>query len=456
MASSRCVLFVVVFGMLGCQGSHQGPSQGFESGSDPHKLYDSTGDVTPYPIFVSQDSAPAGTLVGLDEAVSNVVATAKGLVPNGESDWCDPFSHLFWCLPDASPWIAKVRVLKGPLAIHHDELSGYPVGGGLVQFGIWREWRHYAVEVVEAWLGKPSRTEYQLWDLGGYCPGDFQYCPSGTTTAEECLRIQGKMPDVGTCEYRHPETGELLVLISGLDVPSGLEPGAEFILFGADAIEGLTESGLSATLKGIGADPGKSTLTGAERLLYRTEGDQVDVIYLAGEDFPGSPGGYIGYAGPRWVPLRLLARRILDRIVAAYLDDHPEDRPYVEDALSGLLLEEYLNPTPDEPEEPSLTLCPEDAVAASGAKCKGAFTCHSGKVTCCGEAYSRENCICNKLGSPKDELECVVVNETSCFGGACPPQFCLLDEHCPPGSRCFPVIHPSPIDAEGYVCVPSP
>lgn len=264
------------------------------------------------------------------------------------------------------------------------------------------------------------------------------------------------MPYVGTCKYRHPETGELLVHIGGLDIPSGLVAGAEFILFGADAIEGLTDQGLWSKLKHIGADPKMSTLTGYERFLYRTEGDEVDVRFLWQEDFPGSPRTYMDFFGSRWIDQRFLARRILDRIVTPYLEDHPDDKPYVEEALSGLLLEEYLFPTPmpEEPEEPALTLCPDDPVSSAGERCKGHFTCHFGKVTCCGEVYTRENFVCNKFMSEKDELECVVLDEDSCFG-TCPPKFCLADQDCPPGSRCFPVVLPLPFGDVVYTCVPS-
>ncbi len=453
-----CVLAV----LFACRGesseSPAGSADGRETGAQDSAattMSDGTGDVNyPIQVSVSDGNMPYPSFQGLEGVVASVVAAQKGEAPRSVSAPENPCWSIVTCIaPDIYHWIAKVRVLEGPVAISDADPSGYPVGGGLVQFGVWRERRHYRVEIVEVWLGKPSRTDYQLWDIGGYCPGDLQYCPPGTKSAEECLRIQGEMPHAGTCEYHHPETGELLVLISGLDMPSGLEPGAEFILFGADAIEGLAENGLWATLKGMGADPAKSTLTGAERLLYRTEGDQVDVIYLVGEDFPGSPGGYMGYAGPRWVPVRLLARRILDRIVLPYLADHPEDKPFVEAALSGLLLEEYLFPTPEEPEEPALTSCPEDGVASAGRRCKGVFTCHSGQVTCCGEAYSRETCVCNKDGAPKDVFECAVLDDSSCFAGACPPTPCMRDEDCPSGSRCFPVVNP--MGDAVYLCVPA-
>lgn len=410
-----------------------------------------------YPIQItsSAGNVPYPWFKGLDRVVSSAVSLLKGEVPSLDAHAKDTWWYVDAPVaPDAFHWIARVRVLDGPIPIVRDEPSAYPVGQHF-QFWIWREWRYYKVQVVEVLFGKPLRGEYQLWDLGGDCPGDFQYCPPGAKNAEECLRIKGEfLSSSWACEYRHPETGELLVHLGELDAPSGLQAGAEFFLFGADAIEGLTENGLWAMLKGIGADPATSTLTGYQRLLYRTQGDQVDVIFLSGEDFPGSPGGYMGYAGPRWIPQRFLARRVLDRIVMPYLDAHPEDKPSVEAALAGLLLEEYLHPTPEEPEEPAMTSCPEDPVAAAGSSCNGSFTCRAGEVTCCGEVYSRRNCWCNKYGSLTNVLECAEVNESSCFGGACPPQSCLVDEECPAGFRCVPVFH-APLGAARYLCVPA-
>lgn len=349
---------------VGCRGS----SPGFPPASDPRYetsgqdrisvLGDESGGQPNYPIRVSSSSGntPYPWLKGLERVVTSVVSLEKGesltiASGDGMASWSwwyvtDPVA------PDAYHWIARVRVLDGPISVRAEEVSPYPDGVSF-QFGIWREWRYYTVQVVEVWLGQPRRTSYQLWDLGGYCPGDFAYCPEGVEiwSAEKCRRIRGEMkPYGGSCEYDHPETGELLVHIGELDVPSGLVAGEEFIVVGSDAVEGLTKWGLWSMLTGIGADPTVSTLTGYQRLLYKTNDDQVDVIFLAGEDFPGSPGGYMGYAGPRWIPVRLLARRVLDRIVTPYLQDHPDDKPYVEAAMSGLLLEEYLFPTPVEPE----------------------------------------------------------------------------------------------------------
>jgi len=228
-------------------------------------------------------------------------------------------------------------------------------------FRIFFQWHYYHIKVVEVWLGQPSETNYQLWDLNGYCPGEYPYCPDGDLVfdAKKCVRIEGKFhADTASCEYRDPNTDKLLVYLGDLDSPSGLEAGAEFILFAADYDEGQKPRGVWsfgddwAIVEDAGADLMKSTLTNWERILYRTQEDgEVDVGRLFDEDFPGSRAVHHPYdAGPRWIPQWMLAQRILERMVTPYLRDHPEDRPFVESALSGPLLQEYLSPTPLPPE----------------------------------------------------------------------------------------------------------
>lgn len=455
MKNYPCIFVVLAFAVLGCDRSGRTP-QSISSGGDVVPGDEGTSRAgIPYPITVSGFSRmPAGTLEVARDILPMIVRLAKGLPPRQDAYSETPASSVSLFLADAKPWIAKVRVLDGPISVFHP--GPYLVGGPIVDLPMWLENRFFNVEVLEVWLGKPSRTFYQLWDVGGYCPGDLAWCEGHDKTQDECLRIRGTMRWFTTCEYRHPETGELLVRIGGLDVPSGLVSGEEFILFGADAVSGLSDKGLWTKLDALGADPAVATLTEYERLLFPTCGDQVDVKYLWDESFPGSPGT-MDIEHPRWIHQRLLARRILERIVMPYLADHPDDKPYVEAAMSGLLLEEYLFPTPEEPEETAITSCPKNAVAFAGAKCEGTFTCHEGKVTCCGEVYSRENCACNRsFSDTKDVFECVVIDEKTCFGGSCPPKFCMADQECPPGMRCFPVILPFPLDAVGYTCVPVP
>jgi len=359
MASHRDILAFVGLLIVGCHASGGASSNGSEqqgpvSDAPPISSDDRESPAgTRYPIYVEELAlAPFGELDFLECWMPKVVAGAKGLPPDSSVKPV-PLCEVWWLqgswVKYSNPWIAKVQVINGPNVTEGKKLDVWNqrIGRLFVQ------WRYFDVKVVEVWFGKPSRSDYQLWDLGGYCPGDYPYCPDGDLVFDpnKCLRIEGMYRfDSGSCEYRDPNTGQLLVYISGLDWPSGLESGAEFILFGGDFSGDLEPFGW-ATVANAGGDLTVSTVTGSERLLYRIDDNLCDVAFLYNEDFPGSRGLHGSYyVGPRWIPQWMLAQRILERMVTPYLRDHPEDRPFVESALSGPLLQEYLSPTPLPPE----------------------------------------------------------------------------------------------------------
>lgn len=159
METSRRVILVLTVAVLGCDTSRQKP-QAIESKRDsPTGEEEISPNGNRYPIMVSLDSiTPSGTLEGMDCIISNIVSVAKGSKPNENAKYGEPLSFL--CFPDALPWVAKVRVLDGPTSVF--DAGSYWVGGPIVALPMWLEYRFFDVQVLDVWLGKPSRKEYRL------------------------------------------------------------------------------------------------------------------------------------------------------------------------------------------------------------------------------------------------------------------------------------------------------
>ncbi len=238
------------------------------------------------------------------------------------------------CFCDGLPWLAKIEVIDGPYVYQSPEPSTY-WEDSTQSLWLWQETRTFTVKIIEPWLGTPREGQYTVVDRGGYCPGDMLFNGEG-----ENIRIPGVWEEQSwSCNYNHPTTGSLLARVSGLEAPSGLKEGDEYLFFGADAMDGLTDQGLWDLLERYSVNPDSSTFTGPERLIYKYDGENIDIAFLMEEW--GTEKQY----STALITEQDFASLIIQNIVEPFLGEKTELEFDPQEVFHGVLLEAYNDKT---------------------------------------------------------------------------------------------------------------
>lgn len=325
--------FLGVFFLCGCNGGTSGanpdpspPDLGRETSS--HKTEPIlVASVASGPVTRFAESGLDAILATLLKVDANEAADCGQLISCGGQSLTRPAAA---CYCDSVPWVARILVTNGPNVLVAEQPSVY-WEDSQQSLWLWRETRNFNVEVLDIWLGAPRRTEYVMVDTAGYCPGDMLW-------PDEDLRIPGVwFAQSQACEYRNPKTGELLARISGLEAPSRLEVGKQYLAFGADALSGLTDDGLWDYLERFGVEPESATFSGPERLLYKYLGNEVDISTLVHEWGTGTE-----YSEPL-VTETSLASILVAEIVEPFLEANPGKAAAMRGILHGVLLHAYLD-----------------------------------------------------------------------------------------------------------------